>query len=164
MPNPVLLQTYPANLDAGIPTGQSITLIFDRGVDLTTVKNNVVLYGRDFDRTSGPDSAYWVDPKTSHNPFFLKSPGFTGVVELEFTAVYVDLSDYTEIVGEVFLSRADELAYGTDGAGHKVIASPKNFLAPEVEYTLHINGDPDSVSRGISARTAAAALSWTNCI
>lgn len=147
---PTLLQVFPADGDTGIPVGEELTLIFDRGVDMSTIPSSVVLYGRDFDRTSGPDSAYWVDPETSDNPYYLKSPGFTGTVEVTFDAVYVDLSDYSEVTPGAISSEADET--GAD-IGHKVIIRPSSPLAPEVEYTLHVTGDPDDVGVGVSSRT-----------
>ena len=61
MANPQILVTYPANDDQNIPIGERLSIVFDRGVDLSTVKKNLVLYGRDFDLTSGPDGAVWID-------------------------------------------------------------------------------------------------------
>lgn len=156
MAAPTSLQTFPANSDIGIPVGESITIVFDRGVDLLTAKNHVVLYGDDSDKTSGPDSALWLDVETGNNPYFLRSPGFKGLVELSARLVYVDLASaptYTEVAAGVITSEADELAYGTAGAGHKLILTPREPLAADVLYTLHVLGDPDAVSAGVSSRT-----------
>ncbi len=156
MAAPTLLQTYPANNDVGIPIGAIVELVFDRGVDLSKVQDHVVLYGRDFDITSGPDLAIWTDGETGKNPFYLRSPGFQGLSELTFELVYVDLSTgptYTEIDPGVIISEADELAFGTAGAGHKVKITPREPLAPDVLYNLQIIGDPDTAGRGIGSRT-----------
>lgn len=153
---PLSLQTYPANLDTGIPIGESIEIVFDRGIDLLTAQNHVVLYGDDFDQTSGPDQALWLDADTGNNPYFLRSPGFKGLVELSARLVYVDLATgptYTEVDPGVITGEADELAYGTSGAGHKLVLTPREPFAADTQYTLHVLGDPDTTGAGISSRT-----------
>lgn len=150
---PVVLQTYPADLDTGIPIGISLHVVFDRGIDLSTAKDHVVLYGPDFDLTSGPDSAQWIDQETGSNPFFLSSPGFTGLVGLEATVEYVDLTtgpNYTVVTPGVLESEADEISANI---GSKLILTPTNPLAADTVYTLHLLGDPDVVGAGISSRT-----------
>ncbi len=148
---PTLLQTYPVDADVGIPVGESILLTFDRGVDLQTIKNSVVLYGKDFDRTSGPQTAMWLDADTGSNPFFLKSPGFAGIVDTDVELVYVDTTTYADSGITTVLDEASELS---QSIGHQVRIRPvSGALAPDVEYTLYINGDPDAISQGVSGRT-----------
>ena len=156
MAAPASLQTFPADNDTGIPIGESIEIVFDRGIDLLTAKNHVVLYGDDSDRTSGPDSSLWLDPETGNNPYFLRSPGFKGLVELTARVVYVDLATgptYTEVDPGVITGEVDELAYGASGAGHKLILTPREPFAADTLYTLHVLGDPDTVGAGVSSRT-----------
>jgi len=152
MPAPSLLQVYPANSDTGIPVGISLEVVFDKGIDLNTAKDNVVLYGADFDLTSGPESATWIDQETANNPYFLRSPGFQGLVELSARVVYVDISDpaYPEVTPASITSEADESA---QNIGHKLILTPKEQLAPDVIYNFYVMGDPDAAGRGISSRT-----------
>jgi hypothetical protein len=151
MAAPTLTLTYPANNDTGIPIGAVIALSFDRGIDLTTAKSNVVLYGRDYDVTSGPDSAMWIDRQTGDDPFFLSSPGFSGLVPTEVSLVYLDSlgavlnPQPTDIVDE-----ADALARGYTS---QILVTPKNPLAADVQYTLHVIGNTDATSNGISSRT-----------
>jgi hypothetical protein len=136
MAAPTSLQTYPANNDTGIPVGIDIEVIFDRGIDLVTGQNNVVLYGDDFDQTSGPDSALWIDTDTGNNPYFLRSPGFKGLVELTASVVYVDLNTgptYTEVDPGVITAETDETGYGVAGAGHKLVLTPREPLAPDTQ-------------------------------
>lgn len=150
MAAPILNQTYPSDGSSGLPVGISIELIFDKGIDIETAKNSIVLYGADYDVTSGPDQATWADDKDFSNEFYLKSPGFTGVVPLDYRVVYWNLDD-DELADEVVItSEADELSASI---GHKVICTPKSQLAGDTEYTLYVMGDPDSVNNGISART-----------
>lgn len=156
MAAPTSLQTYPADSDTGIPVGIDIEIVFDRGIDLYTAQNHVVLYGDDFDETSGPDSAIWADGDTGQNPYFLRSPGFKGLVELEASLVYVDLDTgptYTEVDPGVITGEADETGYAPAGVGHKLVLTPREPLAPDTEYTLHVLGDPDSIDTGVSSRT-----------
>lgn len=153
MAAPTLTSVYPNDGDIGIPTGASIVLQFDKGIDLLTLKDYVVLYGPDFDQTSGSDSVLFIDKDTGNNPYFLRSPGFKGLVPLRTTLTYIDL-DSGAVVSPTFTSEVDEAAYGVAGAGHKVTLVPESgCFAPDVEYVLHILGDPDSLNTGISART-----------
>jgi hypothetical protein len=156
MTAPVLLQVYPTDGDAGIPVGASIDLVFDRGVDIETAKSAIVLYGADFDTTSGPDSALWLNSQTSENPYFLKSPGFNGLVPCNVTFEYVDTTAYVSSGVTVV---TDEAAEVTGAIGMKVSLRPvSGTLAPDVQYVLYINGDPDSLGQGISSRTVFSTI------
>jgi len=150
MAAPIVVQVYPADGDTGIPIGKTIEIIFDKGIDLISAQNHVVLYGNDFDQTSGPNSALWIDPDTGNNPYFLRSPGFKGLVELTATATYVELTGYTDFDPGVVTGETDEVAAAV---GHKLILTPREQLAADTEYTLHILGDPDTIDTGISSRT-----------
>lgn len=150
---PLLVTTYPADNDTGIPVGITIKLYFDTGIDLTSLKNSVALYGQDFDMTSGPDSTLWIDKDTGNNPFFLNSPGFKGLVPLKFELSYYTLGTATE-VGPVITTQADEIS---ENVGHlaKITIDPKfnAALSADTAFTLVIAGDPDNQGIGISART-----------
>ena len=149
MAAPTVLVTYPADLDQGIPIGQSAYVIFDRGIDLEVAKKHVVLYGPDFDVTSGPDSAAWINSQGT-NPFFLRSPSFKGVVDCVYSLVYLDSSNVVLSPQPVIVSEAAEV---TAGYRSKLIITPKTPLAASAQYKLHVVGDPDVVGRGICSRT-----------
>ncbi len=154
MAAPTLLSTYPANNDVGIPTGSSIMLDFSNGIDVTTIKDFIVLYGADSDQTSGPDGMLWMDADTGDNPFFLRSPGFKGLVDIQTTIVYYDIDTGEDLGSLEATAEADELAYGAQGAGHRVYVVPAaGHFAADLEYTLHILGDPDVQGTGVSSRT-----------
>lgn len=154
MAAPTILETYPNDEDVGIPIGQTAYIQFDRGVDLQSVIDHIVMYGPDFDMTSGPDSALWIDFDTGNNPYFLHSPGFKGLVPLTFELKYWDLDSDTEVTSPpVVTGEADETGYGIAGMGHRVLITPKNPLAADASYTLFVIGDPDTLGRGISSRT-----------
>lgn len=148
MAAPTIQTTSPADNDVGIPIGETIEVIFDRGIDLTIAKNHVVLYGPDFDLTSGPDSAIWIDQDTGNNPFYLRSPGFKGLVDLVYQVVYIDVNGNE--VSPLITSEADEIA---GPYRHKLKLIPKTPLAPDTTYVLYLIGDPDAQDRGISSRT-----------
>lgn len=152
MAAPTLTLTYPADNDVGIPVGISIELDFDRGIDLLTAEQNIVLYGRDFDITSGPDSAIWIDRHTgNNNPLYLTSPGFKGIVPLTYELVYLDgLGVELDPQPTDIIDEADEQARSYTA---KIRLTPKAPLAPDVEYTLHVIGDTDGAGRGVSTRT-----------
>ena len=145
---PIITRVYPADNDTGIPINAVLEIDFDRGVDEETVKRYVVLYGADFDQTSGPNSALWVDDRTGDNPYFLRSPGFTGIVDVDYSFIYLD-SLGVEISNPELL---DEAAETLAGYAMRVKLIPKKPLAPDVVYYLHIVGDPDSEDVGISSR------------
>lgn len=149
MAAPVISSVFPNDGASGIPLGAEIQITFDKGIDLKSAKDNVVIYGLDFDKTSGPDSTAWIDGKS--NPFFLKSPGFSGTVECDYELVYVDVGgNVIDPQPEVF-SDADEVA---NGYRHKLIVKPKDLLAPNVNFKVYVIGDSEGgTSRGISART-----------
>ena len=153
MAAPAVTVTYPADEDTGIPVGAILTIQFDRGIDLAVAKQHVVLYGADFDVTSGPESATWIRESTGENPYFLRSPGFKGIVDCDYEVVYVDLDSDAEVDPGAITGEADELAYGLAGVGHMLKVTPQVAMAPDVDYVMYIIGDPDSTDRGISART-----------
>lgn len=154
MSHPILLSTYPANGDTGIPVGESIVLSFDQGVDLSTIKDFIVLYGRDFDQTSGAESQLWIDADTGDNPFLLRSPGLKGLVDVRVRAVYYDIDsdDEIDISPE---APGEESSYGVAGAGHRVYITPDTGqFAPDTQYTLQILGDTSTTgTTGVCART-----------
>lgn len=154
MSAPALLAVSPADGNTGIPTGTQIKLDFDRGIDALSIKDFIVLYGADFDQTSGPDTVYWIDQDTGDNPYFLRSPGFKGLVDIQTRIVYYDLDTQEDVSGYEAVSEADEVAYGTSGVGHRVYVTPTSgVLAADTQYTLHVLGDPDTQGTGISSRT-----------
>lgn len=151
---PVLITTYPADNDTGIPVGVTLKLYFSTGLDEKSVKDSIVLYGRDSDFTSGPETAIWVDKDSGDNPFFLASPGFKGLLPLKIELKYYTLGTETEVDPGVITSQADEVSANI---GHlvKVSLDPKyNTVFPaDTELKLIIAGDPDAQNIGISKRT-----------
>jgi len=154
MAAPEIDAIYPSDGGTGIPLGADITITFSSGIDLASGKANVVIYGRDYDQTSGPESAAWIDSDTGNNPYFLRSPGFGGIVECTYSVVYVDGSGAEIDPQPSVTSEADELAGdGADPYRHKLVITPKSLLAPEVDYSVYIIGDSEGgTSSGISKR------------
>lgn len=149
MSSPISLQTYPNNADTGIPIGISMTVTFDRGVDLQSVIDSIHTYGADFDQTSGPGSAIWIDADTGNNPFYLKSPGFQGIAETDITLQYVDTTTFVVTDPGVVTSEADEVLAAV---GHQVVLTPRNALAADALYNMYVLGDPAN-DNGVSSRT-----------
>lgn len=137
-----LIQVYPADLDTGIPTGIEIVLSFSSGVDLQTLKDNVVLYGPDQDKMGGPYTAMWIDKRDQSNKFLLKSPGFTGIVPLVITKTEYFDTDTGLAVEALFENRTEEI---DSELGMRVFLKPdpeyNTLLAPNTNFTLHIAGD-----------------------
>ena len=150
MAAPTLTATYPADSDTGIPVGISLEFLFDRGIDLETAKSAVVVYGADYDQTSGPDQASWTNASTIDNPYYLRSPGFQGLVPLNYRLIYWDLVNDLEVDPGTITAETDE----TSGSyGHKLIVTPQEQLAADTTFNVFVMGDPDDVDNGISSRT-----------
>ena len=150
MSAPSISAIFPNDGATGIPAGATIQVTFDQGVDPKSIGECIVVYGPDFDMTSGPESATWIDRDTGDNPFFLSSPGFTGAVDCDIKLIYVD-SLGNEISSPEYLSAADETA---DSAVSKVIITPKSLMQSEVTYHVYLIGDSeDGTNRGIKDRT-----------
>ena len=149
MSAPTISAIYPSDTATGIPVGATIQVTFNQGVDLGTVKDCVVVYGPDFDQTSGPDSAIWIDDDTGSNPHFLNSPGFTGTVATSMELVYVDSS------GDTISPAPSYTTVTAEGSSrHKLLLTPKSILKPDTTYTVYLIGtSSDGTSRGICHRT-----------
>lgn len=149
MARPTISLIYPSNNQTAVPIGSDIEITFSNSVDLSTIKNNVVLYGADFDFASGAGTAVYLD-KDGVNTSLLRSPGFKGIVECTKTLVYVDsngdvVADYSP------LTRDEEEG---DAYTHKLILSPKTILSPELKYYVYLIGeDEEGTGRGVSAKT-----------
>lgn len=149
MAAPTITSIYPTDSSTGIPVSPVIKITFDQDMDFSSCKGNVILYGRDFDITSGPESATWIDSNTGNNPYFLSSPGFQGTVPCDFELVYVDTSTGVEIDPQ-----PDVLDETTVSYYHQLKVTPKELLAPNVKYNLYIIGDAESgTSDAIQSRT-----------
>jgi len=150
MPAPTVTAVYPNDLATGIPVRADIEITFDVGIDLTSAISNVVIYGPDFDQTSGPDQAIWIDQDTGENSYFLKSPGFTGTVPADYKVVYVDGLG-AEVDIDPVLGQADETA---GPYSQKLVVTPKAPLAADTNYTVYIIGKAEvGDDRGVSQRT-----------
>lgn len=153
MTAPILTRTYPADNDIGIPVGIILYADFDRSIDVVSAANSIVLYGADFDLSSGPDEALLINKASGSNPFYLKSPGFKGIALTDLELVYIDLSTNQEVDIGLVPSSTFETDYGSAGIGHRLKIKPKEQLAPNVEYVLYIMGDPQSSDNGVGSRT-----------
>ncbi|MBM07990.1 MAG: hypothetical protein CMF69_00200 [Magnetovibrio sp.] len=148
MAAPVIDAVFPNDGDTGVPLGSGLAVTFDQGIDPKSVKAHIVIYGPDFDTVSGPDSATWIDGES--NPFFLKSPGFSGIVECDTTLTYVDATG-TEVDPQTAL---DEASAAAAGLRHKVLVKPTKLLAPNTTFKVYIVGDSEGgTNSGISKRT-----------
>lgn len=147
MAAPTISLVYPSNGSTAVPVGADIQITFSCGVDLSTIKTNIVLYGRDSDFISGPGTATFITEGKS--PDFLKSPGFKGIVPCEYQLVYLDSAGNEEDV-----SLTDRTSEEAGQYNHKLILSPKTILAPNVEYKVYIIGEDEAATkRGVSSRT-----------
>ena len=150
MAAPTLDAVFPNDADTNIPLGAGVTITFDQGVDLKSLKSSIVVYGSDFDLTSGPDSATWI--RDDNNPFFLKSPGFSGTVEYKTTLVYVDDTGEEISSDTVFYTEEEAADYR-----HKLYIEPNDLFAQNTEYKVYIVGNSEGgLSKGISKRTIYA--------
>lgn len=148
MSAPVLQSIYPNNAQTNVPVRAAIKIKFDVGLDLQSAKQHVVLYGPDFDQTSGPDGRLWIDKDTGANGYFLSSPGFSGYVPLDIELEYLDAAG--NVATPTVLSASDESGYT-----QQIVALPKEPLAPNTAYQLYIIGQAEvGAETALSHRTA----------
>jgi len=149
MAAPTVISVYPTNNATGIPVAPEITITFSQDIDLSSAKANVVIYGSDSDMTSGPDLMAWIDNDTGNNPYYLKSPGFKGVVPCTYELSYVNSSTQAEITPQPAVYNESTVTHY-----HKLVIKPKELLAPNVKYNVYIIGKAESgTSKAISNRT-----------
>lgn len=154
MSAPIITQFYPNDGDTGIPVGSVLKIWFDGLVDLKSVREAVHLFGRDFDRSSGPDTAAWVDSDTGDNPYFLSSPGFSGNAPLKYELYYYDLESEEIVTPSVAISSTADAT--SENVAHVLYLSVDTkhmpALAPDSTYTLYALAD-SSNKNGITGRT-----------
>ena len=156
MAAPSVVQTYPANNDVGIPVGATLLVYFDNVVDLQSVKNSLILHGPDFDFVTGAGSTQFIRDNGLANPYFLTSPGFTGVAPLEVELAYYTLGTTTEVTpaDSAKLSEAAAAAANIGHVAKVTLAEEFNAVfAGDTKYTFSIIGDPDTVGHGLSVQT-----------
>lgn len=125
-------ESIPINNENQFPVGQEIILIFDNPVDIKTFKESCVLFGSDFDRTSGPDNSLWLNQSSGKNDFFLRSPNFKGFVDYDVKQYYVD-NNLDQLASQKLTDKP--VAQKT-----AVVLTPKNVLAEDSQYQLFIVG------------------------
>lgn len=158
--------SYPQNNEDEFPVGQEIIFIFSESVDIKKIKESFVLYGEDFDRTSGPDNSLWLNSQSGENPFFLRSPGFKGFVDYDVRQVLITSHKTME-------ERVSQLQYEpeTDQLS-AIVFTPKTLLRENSKYEIFLVGNnvdnletlPNgfaslSKDRALSARTIFDAYS-----
>lgn len=148
MAAPTITAIYPSNSATSVPVGATIKITFSTGIDVSTVKNSVVLYGKDNDFISGPETATWFK-KDGTNRDFLKSPGFQGLVKCDYELVYVDSA------GDTVSLSPEDLTDETGGPyTHQLLLKPQTILYPNVTYYLYIIGEEvEGTDKGLSCRT-----------
>jgi hypothetical protein len=167
MAAPAIQTIFPNDTQTNVPIRADIELTFDVGIDLQKAIDNIAVYGADSDRTSGPDSALWIDGQTGANPYFLSSPGYMGRVPCTISTVYVETDGTLVDPQPEFATRVAEAA---SGYYHKVVVRPDSALAPETEYNVYIIGDAETgTDTALSAKTVydvddSAAVSTTGVV
>ena len=128
--------TYPATDQENVPVGEQIKLLFTRYVDEKTIKDNVVIFGPDFDRTSGPDNSVWINNRRGENPFYLRSPCFSGFVDFDVEIKKANnAKPFSILEDQSFpLTRppGDNYCYA--------IITPKTQLAVDTKYYIFVIG------------------------
>ena len=126
--------SFPQNNETQFPIGQQFFLVFDSAVDLKSVKESVIIYGPDFDKTSGPNNALWINASSGENPYFLRSPGFKGFVDCDFESFILEAS-------EPILEKEDQLITSKEEEAFCLVkVTPKEPLKENTSYSLFIVG------------------------
>jgi len=147
--------SFPQNNEDQFPVGQQIFLAFDNAVDLKSVKESVILFGPDFDRTSGPNNSLWINGSSGENPFFLRSPGFKGFVDCDFEELTI-----TNLDPIAFENSVNVIDRGTINTLVKI--TPKEPLKEETAYSLFIVGS--TIENLEALPSSLVAISKNKCI
>ncbi len=124
--------SYPQNQTTNVPIGTSIHLMFDKEVDIESIKSSCILMGPDSSKTIMPQNAMWINEKEGQNSDFLSSPGYLGFCEFETTLSYIDRVTLEEVEEINDIDRTDY---------HSLVKiTPKNALGVNTEYKLFVIG------------------------
>ena len=133
---------FPSDAATGVPLKTEIVLVFDEPVDEESAKENILLFGPDFDKAYGPWSVQWLQKRD--DPYFLKSPGFKGQVELSYTFQLLDDDD----------NIVTDPDFSNDAPNYHSKIIMKGNLAPLTDYELYVVGNPEGTAvYGLSKRT-----------
>jgi len=130
MPNliDIVLDTFPANNDVGVPLLTTITVVFNGELDQTELQSNFFVEGPDTDQYVGPGILNLTYPdNVSQGAIdgFLTSPGYKGIVGGDITFEWVDVNDSSITVSGS--------PYNT-----KLIFTPTQPLVPLFDYTATV--------------------------
>jgi hypothetical protein len=139
---------YPANNDVGVPTGDSIWILFDVAMDQTTLQNQFFVEGPNTDQFVGPGfELLQYPPNVSQGDTFLTTPNYRGFVQGTFTFQNISLTDPTVITD-------DPVNYRT-----KMFFNPAHPLTPETTYIAHL---PEALGVDMTMYTGAIDYTWTS--
>jgi hypothetical protein len=116
----IIVDHYPPVSGISIPLSSTVTITFDRLMDTSSLEDTLFLEGPDTDQFVGPgllDQAYPNNVSQGELDDFLRSPGYKGIVEGDFTF---------------------EIVSGTVTSGTKVTFTPNKPLAPSTSYNVHL--------------------------
>ena len=139
----------PANGDLGIPLAHTISVIFDREIDESTVNaGTFIVSGPETDLMTGPGLLLAQDPLRPNDDDFLISPKYEGIVQGTYSFERLDTSN----------TPSDAFDYTGGGAQYrtKVTFTPSRPLSASVLYTVLLAGDEDiedGLNTGITTRT-----------
>ena len=139
----IIDDTFPGSGNASVPLGSDIFILFDRPMNQGELQINFFIEGPDTDQWIGPGLAELRDPaNVSQGDLdnFLKSPGYRGIVQGDFTFKYIDPSDSTMEVDPNVVTN-----YRT-----KLIFSPKQALYPLTSYTINLTDTSDLATPAVT--------------
>lgn len=129
----IIVDTFPADKDVGVPLLSQIKILFDREMDETSLDQNFFVEGPDTDQFVGPGLGFLEFPNnTSQGEIndFLRSPGYKGIVQGVTTFEKVDPVDPNVIVTAA--------PYRT-----RLIFTPDKPLAPLTDYSAILSDCKD---------------------
>ncbi len=124
--------SYPQNQSTNIPNGSTFRLVFDKEVDIESVRNSIILVGADFDRTTIPENALWINETSGENKNFLRSPNYKGFCEFDVEINFLD-----PVTKEIVLPEND---FDRTNYYTAAVIKPKKALALNSEYQIFLIG------------------------
>lgn len=115
-----------------------------------------MLFGKDFDTSSGPNNALSVNLSDGTNPFFLNSPGMPGFIDCDFEEYYLD--DFADEAPAATQYLTDRIA----SKNTIVKVTPKQILGENNEYKLYLLGETsDTIASNLPTYVEILAKNYT---
>ena len=146
MAAPAIESIFPSDGATGAILSTQLFAVFDQEVDEDSLEGAFLVTSPASDLWTGPDMKIWNKFLTEQPSVILQSPGYTGIVQGDWSIVKLDGTGQS--VSQPSYSPAA-------GYKSKVIFTPTNMLGATIEYRAYLAGSEGAANpiKGIRTRT-----------